>query len=169
MNHDIKTAFERQTKAVTLRPGAGQKTAVTKVFLKSGVTCEIEEGDWKFKADMSSKWGGKNEGPSPGTYGRAALGSCIAMAYVLWAAKLDIPIDELSVEIQADYDTRGMCGVDKLKAGYLEMRYIVDIKSSANEEDIIKLLDIADERSPYLDMFRNPQKIKRVIHLNKMI
>ena len=167
MNHDIKTAFERQTKAVTLRPGVGQNTAVTKVFLKSGVMCEIEEGDWKLKADMSIKWGGKNEGPTPGTYGRAALGSCIAMSYVLWAAKLEIPIDELSVEIQADYDTRGLCGVDNVKAGYMEMRYIVNIKSSAKEEEIIKLLDIADERSPYIDVFRNPQKLIRITRINK--
>lgn len=167
MNHDIKTAFERQTKAVTLRPGIGKNTAITKVILKDAVTCEIEEGNWKFKADMSEKWGGKNEGPSPGTYGRAALGSCIAMSYVLWASKLDIQLDELSVEVQADYDTRGMCGVDDVKSGYTEVRYVVNIKSPADKKEIYHLLDIADERSPYLEIFRNPQNIVRVINLKK--
>lgn len=169
MKHSIKTAFERQTKAVTLKPSIGQNTAVTKAFLRDGLTCDIVDGKWKLVADMSEKWGGKEEGPTPGTYGRAALASCLVISYKMWAESMNIKIDELSVEVQADFDTRGMSGVDETKPGYLEMRYIVNIKSPEDEDTIIKLLDTADERSSYVDMFRNAQKVNRILNLYEEI
>lgn len=168
MQRDIKTAFERQTKAVTLKPSVGQNTAVTKIKLRDGSVCDIEEGNWKYTADLSPKWGGKDEGPSAGFYGRGALGSCLAISYVMWAARYDIPVEELTVEIHADYDTRGMCGLDNISSGYSEIRYVVNIKSPVSEEEIIKLLDTAESHSPYLEIFRNPQRVVRVLNFNNI-
>src|SRR5688500_167166 len=88
----IRLTFERNAKALALRPAFGQGTAVTKVRLVDGLACEIEEGPWKLTADMSEKSGGKNSAPNPGIFGRAALGSCLAMGYAQWAARLGVPI-----------------------------------------------------------------------------
>ncbi len=38
----IKTAFERNRKALELRPKIGEKTARTTVRVRNGTTCEIE-------------------------------------------------------------------------------------------------------------------------------
>lgn len=46
----IKTALERNVKAVTLRPSVGQHTAVTRVRLGADLRCAIEEGPWKLAA-----------------------------------------------------------------------------------------------------------------------
>ena len=164
----IKTAFERQSKAVELRSGVGKGTAVTKVKVKNGLTCEIKEGTWKMVADMNPKWGGNDQGPNPGIFGRGALGSCLAMGYMMWAAKLGVDIDDLEVEIHADYDTRGMCGADETPPGYLGIKYLVRLSSSSTEADITKMLDTADKYSSYFDVFTREVKLDREIEINKI-
>jgi hypothetical protein len=97
----IKAALERNVKVVTARPAVGQGTAVTKVTLSPGLVCDVEDGPWRFSVGMTDKYGGQNNGPNPGVYGRAALGSCMAIGYGMWAARLEIPIRSLTVEVRA--------------------------------------------------------------------
>jgi len=165
----IKTAFERNAEALTLRPGIGQGTAVTRVLVREGMTCEIEDGAWKLVADMAEKHGGNNEGPNPGVYGRAALGSCLAIGYVRWAAKLGVPLSKLEVEVQADYDARGEFAVADIPADYTEIRYVVSIESPAVEEQILQVLDQADAHSSFYDIFARPQKLKRELRITKKV
>lgn len=152
----IRTAFERNAKAVGLRPSIGRGTAVTRVRLRDGLTCEIEDGPWSLTADMSEKYGGRRAGPDPGVFGRAGLGSCLAAGYAMWAARLGVPLDELTVEIQADYDARGELGVDdSVSPAYGEVRVLVDVRSPAPEADVAAALAEAERHSPWLHVFRD--------------
>ena len=148
-----------------LRPSLGQGTAVTRVRLEEGLRCTIEEGSWKLVADMAPKSGGSGAGPNPGILGRGALGSCLAMSYALWAARLGIAIDALEVEIQADYDARGHYGVADIDPGYSQVRYIVSVESDASEPEILRLLNTADERTPYHDVFRRTVDLRREVRI----
>jgi uncharacterized OsmC-like protein len=159
----IKTALERNKKAVSLRPALGRGTAVTRVNIREGLLCEVEDGPWKLTADYSEKNGGRGQGPDPGVFGRSALGSCLAMGYVLWAAECDLPLDGVSVEVQADYDAAGHYGLSNAPCGYGEIRYTVSIESSAPEEDVRRMIEEADKHSSYLELFRDPQNLKRAI------
>ena len=161
----IKQAFERTVKTFSLKPSLGLGTGVSKTRIKNGLTCEIQEGRWKFLADMPASVGGNDEGPTPGVYGRAALGSCLAVGYMLRASAMGITIDALEVEVQADYDDGGLFGTGDKDPGYQEVRYTVTIESEATEEDILKLLDEADKHSPYLDVFTRGQACKREVHI----
>lgn len=163
----IRIAFERNEKALSLRPAIGQGTAVTRVRVRQGLACEIEEGPWKLTVDASPKTGGDNMGPNPGILGRAALGSCLAMSYVRWAAVLGVPLSGLEVDIEADYDARGEYGVDGAPAGYREVRYVVKIQSDATEEEIQRVLDTGEAHTPYLDVFRHPQQVRRTVQISK--
>ena len=159
----IKEAFERGRKAVRLRPAVGQGTATTTARVINGCTCEIEDGPWKLTVDMPEKHGGENKGPNSGIIGRGALASCLTIGYVRWAAAMDIPLDSLEVEVQADYDVRGEFGVAEVAPGYTGMRYVVRVESTAPERDVMRMLVQADLLSPYLDVFANPHKVDRVV------
>ena len=161
----IKIAVERSTKALSLKPSLGLGTGVSKTRIKDGLTCEIEEGGWKFLADMPESIGGNGKGPTPGVYGRAALGSCLAVGYMMMAAKMNISISSLEVEVQADYDDGALLGTTDVAPGYSEVRYKVTVESEANSEDIRKMIDDADLHSPYLDVFSRGQNCKREIHI----
>lgn len=158
----IRITLERRAEEIALRPSAGQGTATTRVTLKPGLECDVEEGTWKLTAGIGEKRGGNNAGPNPGILGRGALGSCLAIGYGMWAARLGVPIDALEVEVQADYDSRGELGIaDDVSPGYVQVRYRVIVTSPAPEVDVRRVLDIADKRSPYRDVYARAQDIRR--------
>jgi len=161
----IKTALERSIKALTLKPSLGLGTGKSKTVVKNGLTCEIQEGNWKFVTDMPESVGGNAEGPTPGVLGRAALGSCLAIGYMMKASLLNIPITNLEVEVQADYDDGALLGTSNVAPGYLEVRYTITIESDAPEENILRMIEDADQHSPYLDVFSRGQKCKREVHI----
>ena len=163
----LKTALERNIKAIELRPTIGRGTAVTKVSIRDGCTAEIEDGGWKLIADESIKDGGNGEGPDPGVYGRAALGACVAMGYAMWAAVKDVPVDRIEVEVEADYDASGMFGLDDgVAPGWHAMRYNVLIESTAPEDEIQRLIDYADAHSSLLDSFVRAVPVRRELRIS---
>lgn len=162
----IKDALERNVKVLSARPAVGQGTAVTKVTLQPGLACDVEDGPWKFSVGMTDKYGGQNNAPNPGVYGRAALGSCLAIGYGMWAARLGIDVRSLTVEIRANYDVRGELGVDDtVRPGYGSMVYIVTVDTDAPDADVHRWLDTADRHSSWLDDLRNPVPVSREVHI----
>jgi len=156
----IRTALERNAKAVSIRPSIGQGTAVTRVRLGEGLACDIEDGAWSLKADLSEKSGGTREGPDPGVMGRAALGSCLAVGYAMFAARRGVPIDELTVEVQADYDVRGELAVDdSISPAYSEIRLMVKVRSDAPEADVAAMMSEAEKHSSWLHIVRDPMRV----------
>ncbi len=155
----IKAAFERKQRALRARPYLGQGTATTRVRLLEGLQCSVEEGDWRLLADMSPRSGGDGAGPNPGMLGRGALAACLAMTTRQWAAYLDVPLESLEVEVQADYDARGAYDFPDISPAYSEVRYVLRIQSPAPEATIRQLLQAIEQHTPYLDVFRHPQPL----------
>ena len=161
----IKEAINRSTKALSLKPSLGLGTGISKAKIIDGLTCEVTEGNQKLISDMPNSVGGNAAGPTPGVYGRAALGSCLAIGYMMKASAMNIKIDSLEVEVQADYDDGALFGTSNAHPGYLEVRYTISIESDAPESEILKMLDIADKQSPYLDVFSRQQKCTRNVQI----
>lgn len=162
----IKTALERSTKALTLKPALGRDTGISKTRIREGLTCDVQEGNWKFSVDMPASVGGNGSAPTPGVYGRAALGSCLAMGYMMQAALMNITINSLEVEVQADFDDGVLLGIHKdVPPGYTEVRYTVTIESDAPEQEIMRLIEEGDNRSPYLDVFSRAQTCIRNVKI----
>lgn len=116
---------------------------------------------------MTEKYGGDNSGPNPGVFGRTALGSCLAIGYAMWAARMNVPLRSLDIEVHADYDVRGELGIDDaVRPGYKEMRVVVSIESEAPEAEVVAMLEKAERHSSYLDDYRNPVPVKRELRFN---
>jgi uncharacterized OsmC-like protein len=164
---EIKRAFEAVVAALEKNPAAGKGTGTTKSRLRKGLACEIEAGPWHFVADMPESCGGTGTAPTPGVYGRAALGSCLAIGYAMRAAKLGVAISSIEVEVQADYDDGALFGVVDVPPGYSEIRCLVTVETDAPEVDVLRVLDEADAHSPYLDVFRRAQRCKREVRIQR--
>jgi len=162
---DIKSKFTNIQKDLALKPSLGIGTGISKTRIVNGLSCEIQEGNWLFKADMPKQVGGFASASSPGALGRAALGSCLAIGYMMWASKLDVIIDSLEVEIQADYDDGGLFDTSDAPSGYSEVRYVVRINSPASKTEIENVLNLGDKHSPYLDVFTRAQTCVRQVEL----
>lgn len=171
MNRDvverIKTAFDRNGRAIELRPGVGQKTAVTKTRATGGLRVETSEGRWTLVSDASEKSGGGGEAADPGFVVRAALGNCLAMGYVTWAAYLGVPIESVEIEMHADFDVRGQHGAEGIPPGFSEIRYRVRIESNASEADVRRVVEQADRTSMVGDVFRRAHTLVRELKIVK--
>ena len=163
----IREAVERNIEVLALKPSRGRLTHRTKARLLDGVRCEIEEGPWRFSADLPMKAGGDDSAPTPGALGRGALASCLAMGIAIWAARMGVSIDSLEVEVQADFDARGELGMGVgVYPGYSQVRYEVSIESKADKNEVDMLLSLAERHSPYLDVFGRAMDLSRFLRLN---
>ena len=150
----LKRNQERTIAALRRKAELGRGTRTTVVSASGDLTCRIEDENWKLVADLDTSLGGQGAGPDSGTLGRAALGSCLAMSYLLWAARLEIPVDGVEVVVESDFDLRGRLAVDPdLTPGWHRLRYTAYIDSPARTEKLEELFRIADEHSPLLDDF----------------
>jgi uncharacterized OsmC-like protein len=164
----VKNAFERNGRALELRPSVGQITATTKARIVEGVHCEVSEGRWTTTIDASEKSGGSGAGPDPGFVVRSALAACLAMGYVMWAAHLDVPIWNVEVDVHADFDVRGQHGVEGIPAGYTEIRYEVRLSSNAPEADLHRVADAADRASMVGDVFARAHRLVRTLNVTRV-
>ena len=163
----IKTAFDRNGRAIELRSGVGQKTAVTQTRVVDGLRVETSEGRWTLVSDASEKSGGGGAAADPGFVVRAALGNCLAMGYVTWAAYLGVPIESVEIEMHADFDVRGQHGADGIPPGFSEIRCHVRIESSASAADVARVVEQADHSSMVGDVFRRAHTLVRDLKIVK--
>ena len=167
---DVKTIMERNIKAISLRPSVGQGVATTTVRVRDGLTCDIEDGDWKLVADLGPGEAGAGLGPDAGVFGRAALGSCLAIGYAMWSKYLEVPFDSVEVVVEAGYDARGMFDIDdSVSPGWTSLRYTVAIASPADEARVREVVDMADRLSPLLDDFSRPLQVERVLRIAQSV
>jgi hypothetical protein len=84
----------------------------------------------------------------------------------MWAARLEIPIRSLTVEVRARYDVRGELGVDdSIRPGYADIVCVVTVDTDASDADVHRVLDTADRHSSWLDDLRNPVPVSREVHI----
>ena len=163
----LKKSFDRVKKLLKIKPEKGRYTTTTKVRVRDGTTCDIEHKHWKFTADVGKTEGGNDAGPGPSVLQRGALGSCLAIGYAKWAAYLDVPVNNIEVEIEADVDARGTYGIDGVEPGYKGLRYKVYIDSPAPDDKIREVIEKADKHSPLLADFVNPVNVEREVNIVK--
>jgi uncharacterized OsmC-like protein len=141
----IKRHAEDTARALAVDPAQGQSSGSTKVRLNDALTCEIEDGPWRLTADLPAKVGGGGRGPDPGTFIRGALGSCLAMDIVTWAARLGVPLDGVEVDVRSTLDARGMYGVDdRVPPGYQSVHCRITVESPAPEAAIRRVVRMAE-------------------------
>lgn len=159
----LKNSFKRVKKLLTIKPEKGQYTTTTKVRVRDGTTCDIEHKHWTFTADIGEMEGGNDAGPGPGILQRGAIGSCLAIGYAKWAAWLDVPIENIEVDVQAKVDVRGSYGIDGVSPAHKRMKYIVRIESPSPVDKIYEVIEKADAHSPILMDTKKPVQIEREV------
>lgn len=157
----MSAALARTESAFGKRPSLAKQDKLTTAVVRDGACCEVAEDNWKFVVDMPEAMGGTAKGPSPGTYARTALAACLAISYSMRAALTGVPIRGVQVELRSDLDLRGIfCGMATVPV-YNGITYAVTVDSDAPEAEIQRVLDEADARCPYLNVFRFPQSLRR--------
>jgi len=157
----MQSALRRAEHVFSKRPDVAQVITTSTATVRDGMRCEFSEDDWTFAADMPEPIGGTGTAPTPSTFARVALCTCLAIGYSMRAAYLGIPIRGVEVELRAESDVRGLFSGQAEVPNYSALGYVVTFDSDAPESDLQRVLDEADERSPDLQLFRTPQNLSR--------
>jgi uncharacterized OsmC-like protein len=164
----IGEALERLEAVIRRRPEFARDTYRSVTTLTGDLRCESMEGPWRQSTDLPAAFGGEGSAPTPGVLGRAALGSCLAMGYQLRAARLGVEVTSIRVEVEADSDDAAMLFLDSdARPGYSEVRYHVEIETTAPDDVIARILDEGDALSPYRDVFAGATPIKRTSSIRR--
>jgi uncharacterized OsmC-like protein len=158
-DEQIRTALGRTRRAIELRPGIALGTMKTTTRLEDGVKCVSRNGDWSFEIDEPGSVGGDNSAPSPGVYGLGALTGCIAMAVKNQAVLSNVSVTAIEVDVEADYDDRGMFDMDGVPPGFTEFRLFINVDSTAPHEQISEIVETALKTDTWFAVFTNSQKI----------
>ncbi len=120
--------------------------------------------------DEPAAFGGGDSAVSPADVVLVALGTCQEIMYVALASTMDIPLDEVMVDVNADLDLRGLAGMDpEIPPGLLEMSYDVRIKSPAPVEDLKRLVDTVENLCPLLDTLTRSVKVSGKVTINDAV
>jgi uncharacterized OsmC-like protein len=162
----IKTAMERSIKAITLRPAIGQGKETMTVVTSADGLCTMTDGDDRITVDMPKEFGGGGTTPGPGFFVRTALGPCLSLGYLSWAAYLGVPVNQIRMEIDTEYDLRGEYGIDEeVTCGYTVVRVVVEVDSPAPHAEIERVVETAEAHSFMRAIFAEEHRVERELRI----
>lgn len=104
--------------------------------------------------------GGADRQPNPVEVLLAALAGCVTAGIATNADLFGVPIEAMTIDLEADLDARGVLGHDKsVRNGVTDIRYTVTIQSPATEEQVRRCKETIDRKSPVRDTLANPVRI----------
>ncbi len=153
----LKDAVETMQNELRANPDKAVATFVADSRQVQGLQSETKIRNFTITVDEPESLGGTDTGPNPVELILGALASCQEITYRAFAEAMEIPLDNVSVRIEGDLDLRGFFAVnDNVRAGFQDIRGIVELDSSASEEELAQLRKIVDAHCPVLDILRNP-------------
>ena len=143
--------YQRRVAELRDQPHLGRSHGSARTELAYGFACDVDLGDRSLRVDLPRAEGGSGTGPHPGQLMRASLSACLAMGYRAWAARLDIPLDDVALEMCCEFDERGQLGVDAdTSIGWQCVRWTTTLWSSASESELQRLVETTHRLSPML-------------------
>src|ERR1700684_4138579 len=150
-----------------LRADAANAKAVFSVDSQQveNLRSEAKIRQFSLTVDEPPALGGSDAGPNPVELVLAALGTCQEITYRAYATALGIPLDSVSVKLEGSLDLRGFFAVkDGVRAGFNNVRGVVNLKSSAPASDLAKLKEVVAAHCPVLDILRDPVPVELELH-----
>ena len=110
-----------------------------------GLRSETKIRQFNVTVDEPPNLGGTDTGPNPVEFVLAALATCQEITYRAYATALGIPLESVSVTLEGSLDLRGFFAVkDGVRAGFNDVRGVVNLKSSAPDAELAKLKDMGN-------------------------
>lgn len=151
---DIKGSIESAISYLTDHPDEVRYTdSVATATMGDDLRVTVEGGHGTIVTDMPKGVGGRAELASPGWLLRAAVASCVATVIGMEAARADVDLSELVVEVDSESDDRGILGMDPdTDAGPASMS--IRITTAASGTDAQRLREVVAtgaDRCPVCD------------------
>jgi uncharacterized OsmC-like protein len=143
-------------------PARARATFGSETTLAEGLRAEVNSRQHTIVIDEPTALGGT--GPNPVEAVISGLVSCQAISYKVWAAKLGIALERVTVEAAGSIDLLGFFGIDDhVRPGYDGVQLKVSLSGPESPERYHELADAVDAHCPVLDNLRNPVPVSRTL------
>src|SRR5262245_12559108 len=134
-------------------------------FMHAGAEDETRWHPFTLIGDEPPVLLGRNRGPNAVELLLAALGLCYSVGYVANAAARGIELEEMSFEIEGDFDVRNFLGITEgARPGFTEIRAKAYVKApGASEQQLRELCTYVQDTSPVKDALANRVPISTTI------
>jgi uncharacterized OsmC-like protein len=147
-------------------PEHGRLTLGASGGLVEGVRCTATAREHTLDVDEPMMIGGTDVGPNPVELVLAALGTCQAITYRVWAAILGIQLDDVRFETQGDIDLNGLFGLSEgTRPGLTRVHHHVVLTGPEREERYRELAAAVDRHCPVLDIVANAVTVDRDVEV----
>jgi uncharacterized OsmC-like protein len=119
---------------------------------KGGYRVDVKGADHVVIIDQPEAGGGKNEGPNPLEVFLFALAGCLGTIAAIVAKQERIELRGFEIEVEGDLDKAFLMGkTTEGRAGFTEIRVVVNIDADLNEEEKQSFFERVDARCPISD------------------
>lgn len=108
-----------------------------------------------FIADEPEILGGTDKGANPIEYLIGAIGSCFAITFQVMASQKGIKLEMVEVDVETDLNAAVFLGLEEGYGGILNTVINLNVTSSASEEEVNELANIALSISPVIDSIKH--------------
>jgi uncharacterized OsmC-like protein len=123
----------------------------------------VRMGETLFLTDSAPALAGHALGPTAPEMLLGALASCLVHTYLIQATLLQLPLDNVEVEVQGALDMRGVVGLPYTALPQLaSVSYTARVTTAAAPEEIERMHALVEETCPVLNTIRLPTPVQRV-------
>lgn len=145
-------------------PDAARLTLRAEGQLGEGVSCSIATGKALVEAGLHPATGGSGVQLCSGDMLLQALVACAGVTLSAVATALQIPLESGRLRAEGDLDFRGTLGVSKdAPVGFSDIRLYFDLRSSASEEQLSKLIELTERYCVVLQTLRSPVNVHAIL------
>lgn len=157
-------AFDATRRAVAGDPEAGRGSFTTVTEWVDGARAHTTARSFAIDTDEPEPLGGTDQGVDPMELLLAAVGTCLQIGWVTQAARRDIDLRALRIEVEGDYDLRGYLDLDEdIRPGFSELRYTVEVDADATSDELEELRVAAESTSPMFDNARHRTSVEGTV------
>lgn len=156
-----KTAAMRAA-AKRLGSGNGARETIAAECSASDVTGvrRIKIRDFQLISDSGPAFGGFSLGPSSPELLLGVLASCLTHTYLIGAATLGVPLDNVHVRFEAENNDAAFLGLETSDLPYpTGIRAVVHIESTAEDRQLAALHEFAARSCPLTKLVREPAPV----------
>lgn len=157
----LQAPFKERYRA---EPEAALITLRAEGQLGEGISCSVATGKALVEAGLHPATGGAGFQACSGDMLLQALVACAGVTLSAVATALQIPLESGRLRAEGDLDFRGTLGVAKdAPVGFRDIRLYFELKSSASEEQLAKLVEMTERYCVVLQTLRSPVNVHALI------
>jgi uncharacterized OsmC-like protein len=164
----VKKALVNMIEAVGKNPSTAKVVFRAETKLQDDVRCSAKVRDFAvMTVDEPAELGGSDAGMNPVELILVALGTCQEVMFAAYASFMGIKLDVCKVDVKGYLDLRGLLSIDPSVApGYQQITYKTTIVSTADDSELLKLVDVVERHCPVLDILTRVQSVNGLAVVN---